>query len=92
MKIAPLPDGVVTASALTTVTAGVVAPVVGAIGAPGSGADWFAELTLLLKYLVVKTHHVKSGHAPGGAFEYFAWAAMFPRKIKKKKGSRVRGV
>lgn len=88
-KLCPLPDTVVTGDKLTTPVVGIVAPVVGAIPAPGAGADWFAELTNFLKYLCVNTHHVKGGHAPGGNYTYFNWAAIIPTKIGKKKGGSV---
>lgn len=87
-KLAPLPDGVVEGNRLTTAVAGITIPVGGAIGAPGAGADWFAELSNFLKYLGTNTHHVRTGHAPGGPYTYYTWAAIIPWRIGKKRGGR----
>lgn len=87
-KFAPIPDEVVSGDEF-------VSPIVDVDPAPGvapaaagSGADWYANLTLLMKAIVFYSHHVKSGHAPGGDYTYYPWTACFVTRPGGKKGAR----
>lgn len=88
-KIGPIPDYVVEDEELMATITDVVGTPVGALGAVGSGADWYANFNLLMKDIVQNTVHVKSGHAPGGAFSYAPWQNAYVMRTCIKKGGRI---
>lgn len=89
MKFAPIPDTVVTDDSLTTIPTSVVGTPVGAIGAPGTGADFFAEFNLLMKDITQNCKAIKSGHPPGGAFKYANFVNAYYTRLSVKKGGRI---
>ncbi|TAL03832.1 MAG: hypothetical protein EPO07_05735 [Verrucomicrobia bacterium] len=88
-KLGPIPDYVVTDERLTTAITDVVGMPALPLGAIGSGTDWFANFNLYMQMLVAYTWHVKSGHAPGGTFQYAAWQNAYVIRTCIKKGGRV---
>jgi len=89
LKIAPIPDEIFEgddfASAIGDVDpVGIVAP-----AAAGSGANFYANFELLMEAISFYSHHVKSGHAPGGAYTYFPYTACFALKPSGKRGARL---
>lgn len=87
-KINPIPDDVLESEALLDSISDVVG-IPATIGAVGSGANWYENFNLLMKSIVKFTHHVKSGHAPGGEYTYFNWANAYVLRAGVKKGGRV---
>lgn len=84
----PLPDTVVTDALIQGSVADVLSLPV-AVDAPGAAATWYVEMANFMKALVMKTHYVKSGHAPGGVYLYSAWRRAFLIRVTKKKGGRA---
>lgn len=89
MKIAPIPDTVCTDDTLTTIPASVVGAPVGALAAPGAGADFFVEFTNLMKDITQNCKAIKSGHPPGGAFKYANFVNAYYTRLTVKKGGRI---
>ncbi|MBV9075165.1 MAG: hypothetical protein JOZ10_16185 [Acidobacteria bacterium] len=87
-KINPIPDSVISdalaGGAITDVTG-----TPGSVAAAGSGGDWYANFNLLMKAICYYTVFVKSGHAPGGAFQYAPWLNAYYLRPGIKKGGRV---
>lgn len=84
----PIPDTVLTDDLLGGSVVDVTAlPVT--VPAPAAGATWYEEFTNFMKALVKNTHYVKSGHAPGGVYQYSVWRKAFMIRACKKKGGRA---
>lgn len=82
----PIPDNILAGDALAgSVTNVLTMP--GVIDAAGA-ATWYLEFGNFMKTLVKLTHYVKSGHAPGGVYQYAAWRKCFVIRTTKKKGGR----
>ena len=62
---------------------------VGALPAPGDGADWFAEFTNFMAALVQGTLHVKAPIPPGLDYVSSAYVNGFATRVSQKKGGRV---
>jgi len=89
IKICPIPDEFVTASEVTELITAVTSKPNAAPAAAGSGANWAANFNLLMQAITYYSHHVKSGHAPGGAYTYFDWSAAFYVRVSTKKGAHI---
>lgn len=71
---------------------GAVANVVGmpaAVPAVGALTAWNTNFNRLMQAIVKLTVFVKSGHAPGGAFQYALWENAYLLRTGAKKGGRV---
>jgi len=88
-KFCPIPDGVVTGGQPTSpITAITTAPV--AAPAASSGADtWFVNFNKFMGAVCFYTHHLVSGHQPGGGYEYFGLNRAYVLRTGKKKGGPV---
>lgn len=86
-KFGPIPDVIITSGhiipTVTPVTGMPVAP-----AAPGA-ATWQLEFLNFMKDWMISTHHVKSNHAPGGDFNWFAWKNAYSLRVGDKKGGRL---
>ena len=89
LKFAPIPDNVVAGNILAAAVADCDPMPTVAPASAGTGADWYANFTLLMKAIGFYSHHVKSGHAPGGAYTYYPWTAAFVTGVSGKKGARL---
>lgn len=88
-KIGPLPDDIVDDGEIILAVSNVTTVPVAAPAAWAGGDLWAATFNNFMKELMLFTHHVQSGHAPGGPYTYFAWTSMFALRIGQKKGGRV---
>lgn len=89
LKISPIPDEVIEGNDFGDAIGDVdPAPVV-APAAAGSGADWYVNFNILMRAICYYSQHVKAGHAPGGAYDYFAYTACFALKPSGKRGARL---
>lgn len=88
-KFAPVPDDVIAGGLVTTGVAPVTGVQVAAPGAAAGGNHWLADFNLFMKSLMFYTHHVKSGHAPGGAYTYHQWKNSYVTRVGVKRGGRV---
>jgi hypothetical protein len=89
MKLAPLPDSVVTDGDIIDALDDVV-DYVGALPAdPTVFTVWKTNYASLVKVIILNTNFVKAGHPPGGEYTYFSWQSAFPLRIADKKGGRV---
>ena len=88
-KFCPVPDEIVTGGMVTASITPVIGMPAGAIGAPGSGADWFAEFTLLMEALTKYAVHIPSAWVPGGEDQSTVYANCFATRVGSKKGGRV---
>ncbi len=86
-KVNPIPDTKITDGGLIAAISAVVGlpATVPAVGA----ADWETEFTNFMKAFVKGTHHVVSGHAPGGPYTYFPWKNAYVLRVGDKKGGRL---
>lgn len=89
LKIAPVPDEIIAGDEFTVAITDVDPVPIVAPAAAGSGADFAANFNLLMKAITFYSHHVKSGHAPGGAYDYFPFTACFALKPSGKRGARL---
>lgn len=88
-KWCPLPDIVITGQRLVTAIAGMQAIASAPATAPGAGADWYAEMKNLIQDIAFSTQAVKSGHAPGGPFQYAPYVNAYVMGVSVKKGARI---
>lgn len=88
-KFGPIPDEVVADEHFLDNIADITDGGAGSTGAPGSGADWYENMALLIGYCAANSIHVQGGHAPGAAYKWAAWTSAFPLRTCVKKGGRV---
>lgn len=95
-KIGPVPDSVITAQeivpTITSVTGDAVPAVPGDDPGIAYAADtsWATEFTNFIQDVAASCINVRSGHPPGGAFQYAdLWNALVSNQVGGKKGARV---
>ncbi len=88
-KINPLPDEVITDGTLVDDIDDVVAPVTVAPGAPVASNSYPVAFKLFMSTVMFYTRFVKSGHAPGGEYQFQTWSAAYVLRQSVKKGGRV---
>jgi len=94
-KFGPLPDEVVASQVLkfpVTAISGVAPPAEPATAAGivyVADVSWYTEMQNFLQSVAANCVNVKSGHPPGGAFQYAAIWSMLPGVVGGKKGGRV---
>lgn len=84
----PIPDVIMTAGELEGSIVDVTS-MPSSVPAVGAGTTWYEEFSNFMKAMVKQTHYVKTGHAPGGAYQYSAWRKAFFIRATKKKGGRA---
>lgn len=89
IKINPVPDEVMTDGTIVTAIDDVVGMPV-AFPAVASPTDTFkVAFNKLMQEIVFSTRYVKSGHPPGGAFQYDNWKNAYVLRQSVKRGGRV---
>lgn len=89
LKVGPIPDNVLTDDQTVAAITDVVGTPAGPLGAIGSGADWYANFNLLMQAIVFHCKYVKTGHPPGGPFQYAAFSNAFVLRPSAKRGGRI---
>lgn len=89
VKIGPVPDAVIDGGGITDPIDAVTSTFAGADPTLADGTVYKTAFTNLLKLITKYCFHVRSGHAPGGVFTYWALTAAYPLGVAKKKGGRV---
>jgi len=87
-KFSCIPDEVVAGGVLTSALPFVATLPVGSVPAAGA-ADWVTEMLNFMKAIGNTTVALKSGHVPGGVYQYAAWTGAYGLRIGDKKGGRL---
>lgn len=89
-KLGPVPDSIIEGGAIAgTFPTDVTAAVVAAPAAWVTGDTYPVMVNKFMKAFMYYTHHLVSGHSPGGPYVYYGWTAAYVLRVGRKKGGRV---